>query len=391
MLYPIKFLRRRFSKRSDAEHIQVLIRFAIVATAMVYFHSDYFADNASNESYVRLTRWTVSIAFAVTCALLIAAVVDTGVSVIRRGMGIVHDVTGISSAMFFGEGGAAAVAVIYLWVTLGNGFRYGMAYLYACAILSILGFGSVFLFSDYWREQQMLSINILLLLVMIPPYVGRLLQSLQETKAQLEQRARFDGLTGLMNRVEFEQKLDAILAAEKDGHFLLFCDLDHFKAVNDNAGHAAGDKLLIDIARIIREQIDHNDLTSRLGGDEYAVLLRDCSHEQARVTAESIRNTISGYRLAWGTDYYRVGVSVGVAPSSAVGDRSSLFRLADAACYAAKNAGRNQIHLIDARACIEDTQSIRSTQPETDSNDEPDAATGDSIRGFQRRKYRDKR
>ena len=326
---------------------------------MVYFHSDYFAENASNAEYAYLARWAVSIAFAITIALLVALLIWPGKSVVRRTIGLFHDVTAISTAMFLGEAGAAAVAAIYLWVTLGNGFRYGTAYLYGCALLSIAGFGTVYLFSDYWHEQNVLSINILSLLAVIPPYVGGLLNSLHKARAQLKRQASVDGLTGLTNRAEFEQAIAGILDRKLVGHFLLFCDLDHFKAVNDDAGHAAGDKVLTDIGRVIQECVRGDDITARLGGDEFGVFLKNCPQNRARVIAESIRNAVSGYRLAWGTEYYRVGISVGAAPSAAVKDMQSLFRLADAACYAAKNAGRNQVHVVDPQADVADTQAIR--------------------------------
>ena len=345
--------------RDDAEHIQVVIRVAIVATAMVYFNSAYFADNANNAEYVFLARWAVSISFAITIALLLALLIRPDRSVVRRIIGLIHDVTAISTAMFLGEAGAAAVAAIYLWVTLGNGFRFGTAYLYGCAVLSIAGFGTVYLFSDYWHEQRVLSINILILLAVIPPYVGGLLNSLHKAKAQLERQASFDGLTGLTNRAEFEQSMAGILNRKHNGHFLLFCDLDHFKDVNDDAGHAAGDKLLADIGQVIQECVRADDLTARLGGDEFGVFLKNCPQDRARVIAETIRNAVSGYRLAWSTAYYRVGISIGAAPSAAVKDTDSLFRLADAACYAAKNAGRNQVHVVDARVDVADTQAIR--------------------------------
>ncbi len=359
LLRPIQFIQRRFANRADAEHIQVLIRIAIVSVAMIYFHSSYFADNASNVENVFMAHWAVSVAFVITIALFVAILVQPQVSVLRRVIGLVHDVASISTAMYLGEGGAAAVAAIYLWVTLGNGFRYGIAYLYGCALLSIAGFGAVYLFSDYWHQQAMLSINILILLAVIPPYVGTLLKSLHEAKAQLKRRASFDGLTGLINRSELEQNVEHVLTRKQAGHFLLFCDLDHFKAVNDDAGHAAGDKLLTDIGQVIQECVRGDDLTARLGGEEFAVFLKNCPQNRARVIAESIRNAVSGYRLAWSTEYYGVGISIGAAPSAAVQDMDSLFRLADAACYAAKNAGRNQVHVIDAKANLEDTHMIR--------------------------------
>ena len=140
---------------------------------------------------------------------------------------------------------------------------------------------------------------------------------------------------------------------------LLFCDLDRFKEVNDIAGHAAGDKLLTDIGDIIRQSVRRDDLCGRMGGDEFCILLHDCALERGRELAEEIRSKTTGYRLAWGTDYFSVGVSIGVAPSDAVNDAESLFRLADAACYAAKNAGRNRVHVVDPRTDMLDTQKIR--------------------------------
>ena len=299
----VKSLLERLRKRDDAEHVQVAIRLAIVGTAMFYFHSDYFAQNAENAEYAYYARWAVSIAFTITIGLTVALLVDPGVSVTRRVIGMLHDVLAISTAMFLGEQGAAAVAAIYLWVTLGNGFRYGIRYLYACAMLSFVGFTAVYLLSPYWQSQKTLSFNILLLLALIPPYVGGLLKSLHAAKAALKQQARFDGLTGLMNRNEVEQSVQVILDRQHDGHFLLYCDLDHFKNVNDEAGHAAGDKLLSDVGQIIRDCVRGDDLTARLGGDEFCVFIKKCPLYKAREIAENIRNSVSGYRLAWGRNY----------------------------------------------------------------------------------------
>lgn len=358
-LSPLDAVREWLANRPDEEHKQVIIRFAIVSVAIVYFFSDWFASNSGNADYVRMARWSVSIAYAVTIGIGIAMLLNPGVSVARRVFGLFHDVIAISVAMYLGEGGAAGVAAIYLWVTLGNGFRYGNAYLYGCALLSFVCFATVFWQSEYWREQATLSANILILLALIPPYVGALLSSLRKAKDQLKHQASVDVLTGLLNRAETEMTVERVLDMQHEGHALLFCDLDLFKQVNDNAGHAAGDKLLTDVAHIIAEYAGKTAVTGRLGGDEFCVFLPDCTMERAREVAENIRNSVSGYRLAWGRDYYSVGISVGVAPTSAVQDMGSLFRLADAACYAAKNAGRNQVHVVDPRTGVADTQRIR--------------------------------
>ena len=353
------FVRSRTTDRGDTEHVQIAIRLIVVSVAVLYFFSGYFEQSAPNAEYVSYVRWLVSIVFAVNVSLLVALLIRPGVSVVRRSIAPAHDIAAISAGLYLGEGAAAALAAVYFWVTLGNGFRFGIKYLYGCAILSFIGFGTVYLVSDYWQTETTLSVVILILLGVIPPYVGGLLNSLHATKAKLKQQASFDGLTGLMNRAEAAQSIKMVLDEQHEGHFLLYCDLDHFKTVNDVAGHAAGDKLLTDVGKIIKDCVRGDDLTARLGGDEFCVFLKRCPLERAREIAEKIRNAVSGYRLAWGREYYKVGISIGAAPSAAVKDMDSLFRLADAACYAAKNAGRNQVHVVDPRSGIVDTACVR--------------------------------
>ena len=361
----VNFLRQRLFDRPDQEHLQTGIRFVMVIVAIIYFFSDRFVSGAVNEDYARFAQIAALFAGVTTVSIALAMILNPAPSASRRVIGMVHDVVAISAAMYFGEGGAAGAAAAYLWVTLGNGFRYGNAYLYSCALLSFAAFAAVSASSTYWRMNTTLSANILILLALIPPYVGALLNSLQRAKAQLRRQASFDVLTNLMNRAETEMSVERILDSKHDGHTLLFCDLDLFKQVNDKAGHAAGDKLLKDVAQIIQDCSGEQAIVGRLGGDEFCVFLPGCTIEKARIIAEDIRNSVSGYRLAWGREYYSVGISVGIAPSGAVQDMGSLFRLADAACYAAKNAGRNQVHIVDPMSGIADTQRIRKMFTDT--------------------------
>lgn len=352
-------VRQRLASRTDSEHGQAIVRIAIVSVVAVYFFTAYFSARVDEEG-VRSARLLALISTSVSLGVFGAILVSPGVSVIRRLIGMLHDVAAISASVYFGESAGAAVAVIYLWITIGNGFRYGVSYLYGCAVLSISGFLLVYSVSDYWQAQNTLSLNILLAMLIVPPYVGSLLRSLHAAKDALQHQASVDALTGLLSRQEMESAIEALFAGGSGGNVLLFCDLDRFKAVNDVAGHAAGDKLLIDIGEIVQGCVRRHDLCSRIGGDEFCVLLRDCRLEKAREIAENIRSQTTGYRLAWGTEYFSVGVSIGVAPDSAVKDADSLFRLADAACYAAKNAGRNRVHVVDPRTDLLDTQKIRN-------------------------------
>jgi diguanylate cyclase (GGDEF)-like protein len=186
-----------------------------------------------------------------------------------------------------------------------------------------------------------------------------LLNSLHKARAELEQRATHDHLTGLMNRAGMEQKIQERFADHPGGHVLLYMDLDRFKVVNDTAGHAAGDRLLKDVGRLVKRNLRESDACARLGGDEFCILLADSSMESAARIAERIREQVHKYRLLWGGRVYSVGTSIGVAASDSVQDGQSLLRLADAACYAAKNKGRNSVHVVDAQQRLTDTGLLR--------------------------------
>lgn len=364
-------VKQRLAMRKDSEHGQALVRVALVSIVFVYFFTDYFASRV-DAAAVASARWLVSISITMSALIFAAIVWKPAQSVTRRLIGMLHDVAGISLSMYFGEGAGAAVSVIYLWITVGNGFRYGVNYLYACAFLSLSGFGLVYLISDYWQQQPLLSLNILLVMLVVPPYVASLLKSLHAARDALQHQASTDKLTGLLSRRELENAVEALFHGDAEGHVLLYCDLDRFKEVNDVAGHAAGDKLLADLGELIKKSVRSDDLSGRMGGDEFCVLLRNCRPERGRKIAESIRSKVTGYRLAWGTEYYSVGMSIGVAPSDAVNDADSLFRLADAACYAAKNAGRNRVHIIDPTLDLVDTQEIRRLPGSSANDSEPD-------------------
>ena len=350
--------RQRLGSRADSEHGQAILRIVLILVVVAYFFTDYFAARVTGDS-LRAAKHLVITSTAFSFGILIAIFLHPAVSIVRRILGMLHDVAAISASIYFGEGAGAAVAVLYLWITLGNGFRFGVRYLYVCAILSVAGFLIVYLTSAYWRGQDLLTINILLTMLIVPAYVASLLRSLHSAKDALQRQASTDSLTGLLSRMEMETAVDSLFDDSGSNHVLLFCDLDRFKEVNDVAGHAAGDKLLADIGELIRHSVRKGDLCGRMGGDEFCVLLRDCTLERGRQVAEKIRSKMTGYRLGWGTEYFSVGVSIGVAPSIAVNDADSLFRLADAACYAAKNAGRNRVPVVDPRTDALETQRIR--------------------------------
>ncbi|MFK8013806.1 MAG: EAL domain-containing protein [Gammaproteobacteria bacterium] len=187
-------------------------------------------------------------------------------------------------------------------------------------------------------------------------YIVVIAHDVTESRAmtdQLEYQASFDELTGLVNRRAFSARLEEVGAASatSEDAFLMFLDLDQFKVVNDTCGHAAGDELLRKVSKLIRKCVRDHDTVARLGGDEFALILVGCSEEVAMQRAEDVRQSIQDLEFLWGQDVFRIGVSIGVVPvNHSIRDLNELQQLADAACYAAKEAGRNRVHLVAGKS-----------------------------------------
>ena len=168
---------------------------------------------------------------------------------------------------------------------------------------------------------------------------------------QLAHQATHDALTGLVNRLEFERRLAALIpaAGAHTPHALLYLDLDQFKVVNDTCGHAAGDDLLRQVAAVMRTKLRAKDTLARLGGDEFGVLLEHCSASEARRIANALRELLQGFRFVWAGKSFTIGVSIGLVPITHPGDTlAGIFSAADSSCYAAKEMGRNRVHIYHA-------------------------------------------
>ncbi|HET6628239.1 MAG TPA: EAL domain-containing protein [Woeseiaceae bacterium] len=170
----------------------------------------------------------------------------------------------------------------------------------------------------------------------------------RELNRRLSYHASHDILTGLVNRREFENRLERALKsarAKETSYALLYLDLDQFKIVNDSCGHSAGDHLLGQLGALLKSKIRWRDTLARLGGDEFGVLLESCSLEEAMQTAETLRIAIGDFKFMWDDRSFRLGVSIGVVPITADNeDVAALLSAADSACAQAKESGRNRIH-----------------------------------------------
>ena len=167
--------------------------------------------------------------------------------------------------------------------------------------------------------------------------------------SEMTYRATHDSLTGLLNRTEFENRVSTALVAtrtEKNEDALFFVDLDQFKLVNDACGHNKGDQLLQQIAELITASVREEDSVARLGGDEFGVLLRNCNIDTAEVIAKGLCNRMDEFRFIHEERRFRIGTSIGLVPLNYHwSDVTDIMQAADVACFAAKDAGRNRVHI----------------------------------------------
>jgi diguanylate cyclase (GGDEF)-like protein/PAS domain S-box-containing protein len=182
--------------------------------------------------------------------------------------------------------------------------------------------------------------------------VVRDVSELRGITKQMSYQASHDALTGLVNRREFERRLEEALATAHTNeakHVLCYLDLDRFKVVNDTCGHMAGDGMLREVAALIKETVRDSDTVGRLGGDEFGLLLVGCPLDKARQIADDVVRKISDYRFVWKDKIFNIGISVGLVEiSRESGAPDEVMSAADSACYVAKKQG-NHVHVYSAR------------------------------------------
>ena len=170
---------------------------------------------------------------------------------------------------------------------------------------------------------------------------------------QMSYQATHDALTGLVNRREFERRLEEAIDSGHRGdgqHVLCYLDLDRFKLVNDTSGHVAGDSMLREVAKLLRDAVRDSDTVGRLGGDEFGLLLIGCPLDKARQIADDLCRAVSDYRFVWKDKIFNIGVSVGLVEiSRESGTLEELLAAADTACYVAKKQGSGRVAVYSAR------------------------------------------
>jgi diguanylate cyclase (GGDEF)-like protein/PAS domain S-box-containing protein len=307
--------RKQTEAQLFAEKERAEVTLASIADAVITVDTDGCIEylNAAAE---RLTEWSLREAKGQPLASVFAVIEETtGRTVgerldraLREG-GTIH----LESDIVLLRRGSAPIAVDASMAPIGD--RAGRVE------------GAVLVFQDMSRERQ---------------YAAR-----------LSHLATHDALTGLPNRREFENRLRAALDRPQDSnyhHAVLYLDIDQFKVVNDTCGHAAGDELLRQVSNLLRPGLRAGDTIARLGGDEFGVLLEHCPPEPALRIAEGLRRSVSDFKFSWGARSFATSVSIGVV-NMIDGPRTLADALsaADAACYLAKDKGRNRIQVYHPR------------------------------------------
>jgi len=189
-------------------------------------------------------------------------------------------------------------------------------------------------------------------LIMGAVVVFRDVTEMQHMARRMAFLASHDPLTGLLNRREFENRLNQALESARDEgavHAVCYLDLDEFKIVNDTSGHIAGDELLKQLVHHLAREVRGGDVLARLGGDEFGIIFENCNMDKARRLSEMLLQSIKDFRFSWQGRNYEIGASIGlVAVTRDSGTLTDILSAADSACYVAKDHGRSRVHIYQA-------------------------------------------
>jgi diguanylate cyclase (GGDEF)-like protein len=241
--------------------------------------------------------------------------------------------------------GFILIGVTALWLPL---FALSRISLFVFAIPGLLPMAFALLTSPTAPQMTMGSLLLLLIAVLasVVQATGRIFFADFAARRALYHQATHDSLVGLANRAEFHRRVQTLEIMHARAYSILYIDLDHFKEINDTAGHAAGDELLRRIGGILRDTVRKEDTAARLGGDEFAILMENCGAPEAAQIAATILERINGFVLSSAHKRRRVTASIGIASSADLcASPARLLEAADRACYAAKRSGRNRVEI----------------------------------------------
>jgi len=344
---------QRLRNRDDSEHEQATIRVVILGLCSLYVLFSYLWGPLDSDQYSYIVMimgyWLFSI------VLLVHIMAFPYCCPARRYCGITGDMMILSIAIYAMQDTAAILFPLYLWVSIGYGLRFGQQYLYIAMLQGVSGFSVALLNSSYWEQHMSAGIGILISLIALPLYFSALMSRLHKANLRLnallartKKMATEDSLTHLPNRALFFDRLSQSVTMAKRQHTMfavLFLDLDGFKLINDNRGHAAGDHILRNTAERLRESVRHSDTVARIGGDEFVLILNNIHETEAVNIASKLIHLIER-PFTFNDKLSRISASVGIAMFPRDGTSTDdLINHADIAMYEAKQSGKNQYRL----------------------------------------------
>ncbi|MHB8533918.1 MAG: diguanylate cyclase domain-containing protein [Sulfuricaulis sp.] len=337
-------LRERLAQRPDSEHQAAMIRIVIAVIVSCYIVVAVRKNGVlTSEEWHAVAMITIFIPFSI--GILISIFLYPQVSVPRRVLSMVADLSATTYALYFLGDVGTPVYGMYLFNACGNGFRFGARYLFLSAGLGVLGFTFVLVASEYWVTHRTIGIGLLIVLIVIPMYFASLVRQLHAALARMRIMATCDTLTDLPNRHSFYEQLQLTLRLAERSQMpfaVVFVDLDDFKPINDALGHAAGDTVLKSVARRLEQSVRKNDIVARFGGDEFVIILSNIYKTEVPSVVRKIIDTVARPHEFNGKSVTLTS-SVGIASYPDSGRSvDELVAQADAAMYQSKRAGRNR-------------------------------------------------
>ena len=294
-------------------------------------------------------------AFAYFWGWLVA--LRVGSDELRRNAVIVLDEAIFAVALWYCGGELAALLWMPIFMTVGNGLRYGARLANISASVACVFVATAFVMSPFWRAIPGVAVGIVLAVFIVPVYAVSLNLKLQRSQREAERRTaelevanRTDALTGLSNRLDFSRAMQRLLEDSREfgtRGALFYIDLDGFKAINDNAGHGAGDQVLKDVAQQLRASVRANDVVARLGGDEFAIVARGpASACEAELLGAKVQMAIAEIRVRQFPDL-RVGATIGACliPDPVLRDTETVVGATDELMLSAKRSKKGSVRV----------------------------------------------
>ena len=274
---------------------------------------------------------------------------------------ILLDEVGFGLVMWRGEEATAVIAWLPIFMSLGNGLRFGMRIALYSASLAAVCMSAVFTSVPYWQQLGAAGIGMVLAAVIVPVYGVALARKLDLRRREAERRAdeaevatRTDQLTRAANRVGFMKAMERVVEEARSSGMaacVFYIDLDGFKSVNDQVGHHAGDRVLVEVADALRACVRSTDVVGRLGGDEFAIVARGMSDRRdAEALAEKIAVAVRAIQVHGAG--LQLGASIGICmlPNVAVSAPQDAIDAADQAMLSVKKTSKNGFRFASAAA-----------------------------------------